>query len=685
MPSIYQKKKKLFISMLIISLFLITFPIFVYAGDSGTVSIIEAYKEAKILENATFLSYFLKQLGWLLSKGLYYLVAGLETVILSINKGLGGFFSSPEFTGFLDRFKPLMIGLLTISIATLGFMFMFKPRMDKSKVVTNIMLAVFIIVGLPVGMNELYKLTNVAIDSINADEFTIADQILYENVTDVTLYDSMGMPLPVPNLGQNINLEPNKIVNIDPTETVEYKDMRMEDVWKYTVKYTGHGQGELKKNKKEKFGIEFTSTMYYRYKIDFFSIYVTLIISALALVLSGIKIARLLYELAINQSIAFFTAVTDLASGQRLKKCIEMILGTFVILFSCFFLLQLYVIGSAYCNQNMDNIFARLIALGALAWAVIDGPNLVERIVGIDAGINSAFKALSGTYMASKTIGAVSKGVGGFVKNAGAKTANASASMAGGIAGAVNGIRSNSYSPSDNQTNGSQASDEEKAVSSSVSSKSGASPISKATVKSNSSSQPVTDKNTTTSKQSIGKQPQSNMISPISKAPASNSSSTQTETTAIPKQNIGDQSHRVMTPPTSVQPINATSHSIPDSGSRINTPQQSGSVQSIDTGVVASPPRQVANNSRHIEQQNSSQTIGSAIKDKATNSNIAKRYKRSYELASNSVIQPYQKKMHTINNSLRNNNGGLYSTYRKTKQNEAGSAPKDDTPFEMGW
>lgn len=628
MPST-NRKKKIFISITLISVFAIIFPVFAYAGDTGTINIIEAYKKAGILKNTGIISYCLRELGWLIAKGLYYLVIGLESVVLSINNVLGGFYKSEEFTTFLNKFKPFMIGLLAISICALGFKFMFNPKMDKTKVATNILLSVLVIVGLPLGMNELSKISNTAIEAIKADDLCIANQILYENVTDVLIYDSMGMPVPIPKPSKTINIDKDSIVNINPTAKVNYKKARMDDVFKYTVEPDENGIPQLEKNKKEMFGIDFTGSMYYRYKIDFFSIYVTLIISSLALVLSGIKIARLLYELAINQSIAFFTAVMDIGGGQRLKKCIEKILGTFIILFSCFFFLQVYLIGSAYCNDYFDNIFARLIALGALAWAVIDGPNLVEQIVGIDAGINSALKTISATYMATKTIGAIGKGVGNLNKKVADKASKVGAGVVGGVAGGVSGVKSNlQYSSNSNSesatVNKSENNSEKNSVSTSVSNKSGDSPISNNNTSSN-----------TSSKTSSSSNSQLHTSNNNANRTSANTVSTQANNTKSTNSNLNN---------------NQNTKDTNTSSSNNNSDNNQNSNKNNDNNIYKN------------------QTLGGAFKQKVNNSNFATQYRRSYELTSNSIQQPYQKKVETIKQTTINSGGGLYATTHKTKK-----------------
>lgn len=684
-----KKKNKLFISLVIVTLFIFVLPVFVYATNTDTISTIEIYKDAGLLVHMNIIVYFLSQLGWLLAKGLYYLVAGLEDVVLSINDVMGGFFTSPEFTDFLDKFKPLMIGLLIISIATLGFMFMFKPKMDKSKVVTNVILAVLIIVGLPAGMIELHKLSSVAIEALNSDELSIADEILYKNIIDVTLYDSMGMPVPIPELDKNISFDKSKIVNIDPTETVDYKKMKEEDVWKHTVKYDDNGQARLEKNSKGFFDIEFMSSLYFRYKIDYFSIFTTLIISMLALVLSGIKIARLLYELAVNQSIAFFMAFTDLASGARLKKCINMILGTFVILFACFFLLQLYVIGTAFCNKNLDNIFARLIAMAALAWAVIDGPNLIERIIGIDAGINSALRTMAGAYAASATIGKISRGmkngISGFTqkaKNTVSSTIRTGAKGVGMATGAIDA----KYETKNNTKNQPKATtdivpvkNESQDVSQAVSKRT-AQEIAPVRTQ-NSTGQrftnstpppklPPQQKNTTNSSQTSSAEQQQN--SPSQRTSANNTSSqganrqtsstngSQSSTGGTQSQNTQGSSYKQSSNQNTYQE-NAQSHE--------NTSNSANDINNEQASQNKSPNKEQQHSSKEEDYTGRTWKSERVAQYKQLNqSQTAKGYRRSYNLTKNSIVQSYEDR--TKKKEAKEQEKRIQSLFGKPKNNK---------------
>ncbi|MDT7957129.1 hypothetical protein REO38_16235, partial [Clostridium perfringens] len=72
-------------------------------------------------------------------------------------------------------------------------------------------------------------------------------------------------------------------------------------------------------------------------------------------------------------------------------------------------LLKLYVVFTGWLSSPdvaIQNPMVKLLALGAGSWAVIDGPNIIERIFGIDAGIKSSWGAvvagIEGARMAGK-------------------------------------------------------------------------------------------------------------------------------------------------------------------------------------------------------------------------------------------------------------------------------------------
>lgn len=159
-------------------------------------------------------------------------------------------------------------------------------------------------------------------------------------------------------------------------------------------------------------------------------------ITGVALILSNIKIARLLYELAIHQVATQVIALLDVMTAQRLRKCIQMLLATFATLIGIFFLLQMYLIGMEYI-QNVTPIPLKLILMIALAWSVVDGPNLFEQLFGVDAGLHGAMQSIYGLKAAGGAMvgGAALLGGRGLIEKVKAGGVLGSALKVGGTLG----------------------------------------------------------------------------------------------------------------------------------------------------------------------------------------------------------------------------------------------------------
>ncbi|MGM9978996.1 MAG: hypothetical protein ACI33J_09380, partial [Clostridium sp.] len=95
------------------------------------------------------------------------------------------------------------------------------------------------------------------------------------------------------------------------------------------------------------------------------------------------------------------------------KKVLQSILNIFLTTFMIFLSMKIYIIGTSFITDKLDGV-AYLIALFAFSLAVIDGPNIVERLFGIDAGLKSGWGAIAGAYAGTKGI---SKGIQGGISS----------------------------------------------------------------------------------------------------------------------------------------------------------------------------------------------------------------------------------------------------------------------------
>ncbi len=67
----------------------------------------------------------------------------------------------------------------------------------------------------------------------------------------------------------------------------------------------------------------FSDSYFYRYDIDYVTCLITLGAMAIAIIFSAIKVARILWELAIYRVLAMFFSLADLHNGEKLKEIIK--------------------------------------------------------------------------------------------------------------------------------------------------------------------------------------------------------------------------------------------------------------------------------------------------------------------------------------------------------------------------
>lgn len=431
-----------------IAIFLIS-SVFSLSAFADTQSILSKFG----LESNSQIKTPVRELAWLLIVGLRWLVGGMENVVYNINDTLGGFFTSSGVKALEDKMLPIAIALIGVLILFIGIMTMIKPQ-QATTIVSNMIVGVAIAISLPTLLSAAFTFTNQAISYINSDSSgtlqKISDRILLDNVIDNTRYDQEGFKsttLKYKSYYAMPGADGSKITTIDPTELVNPDNMKYPEVWKNIIDVDQNGKQTLEELYSGKWGfidVPMFSKYYYRWKFDWLNIFITLIVTGFALIMSGIKIARLLYELAIHQTMTQIVALLDVMTAQRLKKCIQMLVATFGTLFAVFFMLQMYLLSMTYIT-NVSDIFLRIILMIALAWAVIDGPNLFEQIFGVDAGIHGALRTVygmkaAGGIMAGGIAALGGKGILDAMKAKGlVGTAKSVANRAGGIAGSVGG------------------------------------------------------------------------------------------------------------------------------------------------------------------------------------------------------------------------------------------------------
>jgi len=347
----------------------------------------------------------LRSIGWLFVRGLSFIIDGLEQITNDILL-IKAFFNNPQVVEFVQTIQPFLYVILAGSFLFTGYLMIFQKKFDREGFLINLFITLLVLGLLSPTMIKTSEFTDKAITSINQDgvyenqDHTLSQSVLQKNVHDLVEYDKTAFK---DTKIKNPNSVPaSQIKNIDINDVFDSDEYRLskegEDISQNKLAWNGK---EMTETELDQSGVEWNNQYYYRYHPNWLTILVTLGVMGFTLFSIAYKLARLSFELAFNYVLAILVAPADLHSGQKTKKVIQSILNTFLVIILIFVSIKLYTIGTAYLADTLDGL-AYLIALIAFSAALIDGPNMVERLFGIDAGLKRGWGVALGAYAVGK-------------------------------------------------------------------------------------------------------------------------------------------------------------------------------------------------------------------------------------------------------------------------------------------
>lgn len=361
----------------------------------------------------SFLYSFIKSCGDLLSKAYNVLTFDTQS---RVNEIFGGALSTEFLTA-----------VVLIVVVCIGIAFILNSNSIKgSKIIQNIMFGLLVVFILPTFINSVNGI--IASSDMGNISTSSVNKIFSANIVDLKYC-----------FGGDTVIDPTGEVHNGFPDDYDYSLLPMDElikgsetpgideVFTKTLLNRGSVDEELGDcSSGEIFGnfISFLSSYYYRYKVDMFPIFLSEIASILVMVFTFFKVVRLCYELIVNHFFAYIFAITDIASGAKLREALKSILSTYVVLIYCSVAISLFNTFQAWIfDSSIFNNFEASICIIPVAMAVIDGPNLIERLFGIDAGIKSGFHTAMGLMHAGKTALGMGKAAWNLGKDVtGAKT-----------------------------------------------------------------------------------------------------------------------------------------------------------------------------------------------------------------------------------------------------------------------
>lgn len=447
---------------------------FLFSVDAYALSdaeVITALERFEFPQN-NIISYICRWLGWNIIRGIRFITNGIEEALYGLTGSFTDLFTDPDVQSLLnDKLMPLMFVLLVLVILFIGIQYMIKPP-STTVLIKNLVVGIIVAVSLPLFVSSAFQITTQAIDFLGADQAeTLSDQLLLDNVTDLLQYDKQGFGgEPSTKSFYHSNSDGAGISRIDIVEMIDPDDTQHDELWGSEVKTDSDGVKSVEKfdNGWIKNSAAILQDGYYRWEVNWLSLIVSLVVVGFAMMFLCIRIGKLLFELVIHQFLAQVVALLDIYSAERLKKCLQSLLSSFVTLFGCYFLLQYYLLAMRFVS-GIESTMVQLILIVAASMLLMAGPNLFEQLFGQGTGGNargSLSSTLFGAQAALSLGGVAKRGLigtkgqdghrhGGLIPGAASaagQAAGAVGAAGGAVAGGIQGARDSRQQGSQNSS-----------------------------------------------------------------------------------------------------------------------------------------------------------------------------------------------------------------------------------------
>lgn len=412
----------------------------------STIEYLEKFQP--VLHKATWINDGLRWIGWQIIRMLANLADGLTSMYSQAFK-LIDFWNSKDVSGFVAAYQPIFWVLCTLGIAWVGFMMIHRTKTDFHQKINNLMVALFIFIGLGTLTSTLSGLVVAGVGT-SLQKARPAVSIVSNNMTDLMRVNNDGWKSLSPNPSTSIKTI-DDVNNLDINETLDTGNTLLNhagsklnatgnEIMSHQLTMGGDGKYQLRDMK-----AFFHDIAYYRYSFHPYLTFFELFAFTIAIILVIIKVFVSIMEIGFITMLAQGMALSDIDSGKRNLALIQKLRDTFIVLFLTSVMLQLFTFWtSALANPaNQQSPVAQCFGIIAGAMFLINGPNIVTSLFGMDGGARGIGATLVGGAMGLRAAGGLGRGMARGVSNAAHATVHGAARAAGYGAGFANVFRSN--------------------------------------------------------------------------------------------------------------------------------------------------------------------------------------------------------------------------------------------------
>lgn len=412
----------------------------------STIEYLEKFQP--VLHKATWINDGLRWIGWQIIRMLANLADGLTSMYSQAFK-LIDFWNSKDISGFVAAYQPIFWVLCTLGIAWVGFMMIHRTKTDFHQKINNLMVALFIFIGLGTLTSTLSGLVVAGVGT-SLQKARPEVSIVSNNMTDLMRVNNDGWKSLSPNPSTSIKTI-DDVNNLDINETLDTGNTLLNhagsklnatgnEIMSHQLTMGGDGKYQLRDMK-----AFFHDIAYYRYSFHPYLTFFELFAFTIAIILVIIKVFVSIIEIGFITMLAQGMALSDIDSGKRNLALIQKLRDTFIVLFLTSVMLQLFTFWtSALANpSNQQSPVAQCFGIIAGAMFLINGSNIVTSLFGMDGGARGIGATLVGGAMGLRAAGGLGRGMARGVSNAAHATAHGAARAAGYGAGFANTFRSN--------------------------------------------------------------------------------------------------------------------------------------------------------------------------------------------------------------------------------------------------
>lgn len=358
---------------------------------------------------------------------LVWIVDNLTNVLKEMLKFLG-FYNADSLKGegglvqTLISFKSFGVAL---AILMIGLVLLLGKSQQTRDIPMNVLMLLLMSLMLPSIMRDGIKIVTATESSLSATQGDVGFATVKDNLIDTYILAEKGWQTTEPD-------PKNRLTDLDWFDINERisdpDEVENGEVFNYELKNKKNGEGKEATELDDGGGgimawlvKKFFAPAYYRWHANWLPMIVTLGVLAFSLIISLLRVGRLGIELAYNNIWAQLTVFFSFRDMKRAKMAFMEIISGFVMLLSIFTMYYVFIYYNSFVFSKDVSMLAQLFAVAGGAWFVYDGPAIVQKTLGIDAGLSTAgsFVMGMGAKSAADKVGDVAKTAAGVVGAAG--------------------------------------------------------------------------------------------------------------------------------------------------------------------------------------------------------------------------------------------------------------------------